>query len=220
MTAKADSADVLGARCSLTNDKGQWFATTPGSVTVRRSYSSLAVDCNTDSSAGTAKAKSSTKPMAFGNILFGGVIGVGVDVATGAAYDYPEVITVAMTGRYRQPDPGSAEGMAPQAAKPPSQEVPEVARTTIPPVSEVVLQPVVYVAPQAQALRPKPELKRALVGQDEFGARRLAQELRCHAAPTPVLIGKAPATETYSVACADGQAIAIACEYGNCRALK
>jgi hypothetical protein len=32
--------------------------------------------------------------MAFGNILFGGVIGVGVDVATGAAYDYPALITV------------------------------------------------------------------------------------------------------------------------------
>ena len=33
-------------------------------------------------------------PMAFGNILFGGVIGAGVDIATGAAYDYPELIVV------------------------------------------------------------------------------------------------------------------------------
>jgi hypothetical protein len=32
--------------------------------------------------------------MAFGNILFGGIIGVGVDTATGAAYDYPTLITV------------------------------------------------------------------------------------------------------------------------------
>jgi hypothetical protein len=39
-------------------------------------------------------AKSSTKGMAFGNILFGGVIGAGVDTATGAAYDYPVLITV------------------------------------------------------------------------------------------------------------------------------
>jgi hypothetical protein len=35
--------------------------------------------------------------MAFGNILFGGVIGAGVDVATGAAYDYPAVIEIDMT---------------------------------------------------------------------------------------------------------------------------
>lgn len=35
----------------------------------------------------------STKAMAAGNIIFGGIIGAGVDVATGAAYDYPAVIT-------------------------------------------------------------------------------------------------------------------------------
>jgi phosphoketolase len=37
--------------------------------------------------------KSATKGMAAGNIIFGGVIGGGVDVATGAAYDYPNLIT-------------------------------------------------------------------------------------------------------------------------------
>ena len=39
---------------------------------------------------------SSTKAMAFGNILFGGPIGAGVDMASGAAYDYPNLITVMM----------------------------------------------------------------------------------------------------------------------------
>jgi len=34
--------------------------------------------------------------MAFGNIIFGGVIGAGVDISTGAAYDYPSLITVMM----------------------------------------------------------------------------------------------------------------------------
>lgn len=46
-----------------------------------------------------ASVKSSTKAMAFGNIIFGGVIGAGVDVATGAAYDYPTMITVLMGDR-------------------------------------------------------------------------------------------------------------------------
>lgn len=93
----AKGVDVAGAKCSLVNDKGTWYATTPGTVTVRRSFNELAVNCNADGLApGIAMVKSSTKPMAFGNIIFGGVIGAGVDVATGAAYDYPEVIIVTM----------------------------------------------------------------------------------------------------------------------------
>ena len=90
-------ADVSGAKCSLINDKGTWYLTSPGSVTVRRSFQDLAVDCKLDGvDAGLASVKSSTKAMAFGNILFGGFIGVGVDAATGAAYDYPELILVDM----------------------------------------------------------------------------------------------------------------------------
>lgn len=34
--------------------------------------------------------------MAFGNILFGGVIGAAVDAGSGAAYDYPTLISVIM----------------------------------------------------------------------------------------------------------------------------
>lgn len=97
VTTQKNGTDVAGAKCSLVNDKGTWFLTSPGSVTVRRSYADLAVDCKMDGSdAGLASVKSSTKAMAFGNILFGGIIGVGVDTATGAAYDYPELILVDM----------------------------------------------------------------------------------------------------------------------------
>ena len=89
--------DVAGAKCSLVNDKGTWYATTPGTVTVRRSFNELAVNCSADGmTTGIAMVKSATKAMAFGNILFGGFIGAGVDMSTGAAYDYPEVIIVTM----------------------------------------------------------------------------------------------------------------------------
>lgn len=40
--------------------------------------------------------KSSAKGMAYGNILAGGIIGAAVDMGTGAAYDYPSLITVSM----------------------------------------------------------------------------------------------------------------------------
>ena len=90
-------ADLAGARCSLVNDKGTWYATTPGSVTVHRSYKDLTVECTAPGAdRGVAAVKSSTKAMAFGNIIFGGVIGVGVDTVSGAAYDYPSIVTVRM----------------------------------------------------------------------------------------------------------------------------
>jgi hypothetical protein len=88
---------VLGANCKLSNDKGTWFVTSPGSVSVRRSYDDMIVNCEKDGQEpGIANVKSSTKAMAFGNIIFGGIIGAGVDVASGAAYDYPTLFTVTM----------------------------------------------------------------------------------------------------------------------------
>lgn len=94
-----DGGDVSGAQCELKNDKGSWFTTTPGSVTVRRSYNDLLVSCKVgNSDAGTLAVKSTTKGMAFGNVIFGGVIGAGIDVASGAAYDYPNLITVPLSG--------------------------------------------------------------------------------------------------------------------------
>jgi hypothetical protein len=64
---------------------------------VRRSYSDMNVRCEKDPlPPGQLIVKSGTKAMAFGNAIFGGLIGAGVDVATGAAYDYPSLITVLM----------------------------------------------------------------------------------------------------------------------------
>lgn len=94
---RAKGTTLAGANCTMLNDKGKWFVTTPGTVTVQRSYNDLSVSCEASGvSKGIAMVKSATKPMAFGNILFGGVIGAGVDVATGAAYDYPTLISVEM----------------------------------------------------------------------------------------------------------------------------
>lgn len=94
---RTDLAALTGASCKLSNNKGTWFVTTPGSTMVQRSFEDLSVRCEREShEPGIASVKSSTKGMAFGNILFGGVIGAGVDMSTGAAYDYPALITVVM----------------------------------------------------------------------------------------------------------------------------
>lgn len=89
------STNVPGATCKLSNDKGNWYVqSTPGSVTVQRAYGDLSVACNKGHLSGNTTVKSSTKAMAFGNIIAGGVIGAAVDCGTGSAYDYPAQIDV------------------------------------------------------------------------------------------------------------------------------
>lgn len=88
---------LSGANCKLDNDKGSWFVTTPGSVTVRRSGDALNLRCEKEGSEpGAVAVPSATKGMAFGNILFGGFIGGAVDISSGAAFDYPVLIQVPM----------------------------------------------------------------------------------------------------------------------------
>ncbi len=97
VATQQEGVAVNGAACALSNDKGQWFVSTPGSVSLRRSGKALAVKCEKDGQPpGMVTVESSTKAMAFGNILFGGLIGAGVDMHSGAAYDYPQLITVEM----------------------------------------------------------------------------------------------------------------------------
>ena len=113
--ARHESVDVTGAQCKLRNDKGTWFVTTPGSVTVHRSYQDMVVECTKAGfPPGWASVKSSTKGMAFGNILFGGIIGAGVDIGNGAAYDYPQVIVVDL-GATKSINPATAKAAAPSS---------------------------------------------------------------------------------------------------------
>ena len=94
---KAQGAQVEGAECTLANSKGTWPVTTPGSVAIRRAYGDLSVTCKHDKwPDGTATVKSLTKGLAYGNVIVGGGIGVGVDIATGSAYDYPTLLTIEM----------------------------------------------------------------------------------------------------------------------------
>ncbi len=94
---KLKGAAVNGAYCRVNNDKGTWFVTTPGSLTIQRSIQNLDIKCEKDGiPAGLLSVKSSAKAIAFGNILLGGPIGAGVDILTGAAFDYPASIPVEM----------------------------------------------------------------------------------------------------------------------------
>ena len=104
----AKGEDVDKCACTLLNNKGTWYVTSPGTVSVHRSFQDLQVTCKKDGlEPGIVAVKSSTKAMAFGNILFGGIIGAGVDSGTGAAFDYPPLIPVEMEQHTVYPLPTS-----------------------------------------------------------------------------------------------------------------
>lgn len=113
---RADGKPVAGASCKLENDKGTWYATSPGTAVVRRSYDDLSVRCEKSGhEPGVTAAKSSTKAMAFGNILFGGIIGAAVDAGSGAAYDYPSIIAVELgRNRVQAPEPTPVDVSEPE----------------------------------------------------------------------------------------------------------
>lgn len=94
---RQDTAQVSGAACELVNAKGKWFLTSPGSVQIQRSNDDLQVTCNKAGlEPGRASVTSIVKPGMVGNFFFGGIIGVAIDHASGAAYDYPNMIQVMM----------------------------------------------------------------------------------------------------------------------------
>ncbi len=87
--------EVAGVGCTLTNDAGKWFVTTPGSVTVNKSTGDMAVDCEQDGDlVGHETVVSKSNGAVWGNIIAGGGIGYIIDRNTGAGFDYPTSITV------------------------------------------------------------------------------------------------------------------------------
>tara|TARA_B100001057_G_scaffold320093_1_gene320316 strand:+ start:3679 stop:4179 length:501 start_codon:yes stop_codon:yes gene_type:complete len=89
-----DTPNCPGATCRLSNNDGTYFINnTPGTVTINKSGSALTVSCyKGDEASASMSAESNVENMAWGNILIGGIIGGGVDMATGAAYNYPNFI--------------------------------------------------------------------------------------------------------------------------------
>ena len=86
--------DVAGARCTLTNNRGQWLLVTPGSAMVHRSLGDLMVRCSRDgyiANAGSAPAE--TSQFGWANIATLG-LGEGIDLATGSAFGYPPLLVL------------------------------------------------------------------------------------------------------------------------------
>lgn len=210
---------LKGATCALENSKGVFYVTTPGSVTVHRAYGDLTVKCEKDNTPpGVAIVKSNTKGMAFGNILFGGVIGAGVDVTTGAAYDYPTLISVSM-GQSTQLPAAQAQpaSTAPAVAAPAP-----VAATPV-----VVAQPQVAVAPAPVAAPPaatarstandQPFGNAFVYGQSSIAVEKMARDKACKSDNGAGRVGPEGPAENYRIVCTDGRVLFAYCEMRQCQ---
>ena len=77
---------------------GSWQMTSPGTVTVQRSKNDIQIHCTKEGYQDAAAVIPSTfEGWTLGNVLIGGIIGFGVDAATGAMNDYPNAFQVPMT---------------------------------------------------------------------------------------------------------------------------
>lgn len=93
-----DTKDVEDAKCTLKSNKGEWTVeSTPGTATVPRGGGALTVDCEKPNyKKATQTVAENFEEMTLGNVLIGGVIGIAVDAASGAAFKYPERVSVYM----------------------------------------------------------------------------------------------------------------------------
>lgn len=104
-----DTPGVPGATCTIQTQSGPETVVTPGSVTLSKGSSALPIQCAKECYVnGASIIPSGTEAMTAGNVIFGGVIGLGVDAASGAMNKYPDVVTVAMT-----PDPACRQAPPP-----------------------------------------------------------------------------------------------------------
>jgi len=92
--------DPSEAACALTQEgnKVAEIGSTPSTVILEKSAEDLTIECTKDGYFNEiSSVPSSFEGMTFGNIIFGGIIGVGIDAASGAMHHYPEEVTVLLT---------------------------------------------------------------------------------------------------------------------------
>ena len=93
------NTDPTGATCTMTRDAKPVAIvnSTPGSVPVEKAQGTIAVLCRKQGYLDAAGALASEfQAMTFGNILFGGLVGVVVDAASGAMHQYPDMVTITL----------------------------------------------------------------------------------------------------------------------------
>jgi hypothetical protein len=92
-----DTPGVVGATCTASTSIGPQIVTTPSTLVLAKGMASIPVRCTKECyQDGAGIIASGVEPMAAGNLIVGGVIGIGVDAMSGAMNKYPDQITIPM----------------------------------------------------------------------------------------------------------------------------
>jgi hypothetical protein len=104
---------VNGAMCQLQSPAvGTRTVQTPANIVLPKSKHNVAVTCQAQCYAkGVGTLASHTEMMTAGNVLFGGLIGLGVDAASGAMNKYDPGVEVVMTPLPGCGRPGRGRGV-------------------------------------------------------------------------------------------------------------
>jgi hypothetical protein len=100
------TSDPVGATCEVRQGGVLvgTVATTPGTILVGKSRHDIAIDCTRPGYyPGAAVLEPHFQGWTFGNILYGGSVGLLVDTSSGAINEYPHWVSVFM----KRPGPGA-----------------------------------------------------------------------------------------------------------------
>ena len=114
--------EPAGARCEIERNGAPLAVVnpTPGTVRIGKSNRETTITCTRDGHLPAQTALSPEfQPMFLGNILLGGVVGIVVDVSTGAISKYPDSIQIALTPASPAPSGPVISDLSP--ANPPAQ---------------------------------------------------------------------------------------------------
>ena len=218
---KINGEAVAGAACKLSSNKGTWFVTTPGSLTVHRGFQDMVVECSKPGVAtSSSNVASNVRALYFGNILFGGIIGLAVDAGDGAGFDYPDLISIDMgrsSGQTLSMVPVAPPASAATAPAAPPAPIMTSAVAPIPAVSTAVIAaPDVAPAPPAMTAAPTRTSYRYMIAAEQF----VRERGMCTAKPRATLAATGPGYETYAIACDSGESLIARCHYGHCHTLQ
>ena len=84
---------VVPALCMAINDRGRWHFRAPADLVVIRDSSAMHISCSSPYFGSQTLQVSSSLNMTIAcNLLAGGLVGMGVDVVTGAGLSYPRQV--------------------------------------------------------------------------------------------------------------------------------
>lgn len=201
----SQSQSIVGADCTLTNDRGVVHVITPGTANVHRAAAPLAISCEKNGTKiGEASLPAHVRGMVWGNILFGGLIGIIVDFSDGAAHHYPQTATV--VSQVAPADTRVGNGVV--AADPPAGGATAVA------VTAVAASTVAATNAQSgglASLDPR-------IGRSTFtAAQNVSAREQCDSAIRVVMVDGSRAL--FEASCPAGAPIKIECQQDQCSSL-